>query len=96
MEPIGRVLILVGIIIVCFGFVGREWLNMRDFLNEGDRFTQLEGASLSARIKALENNPVPPMWVRERLFDLRDEQKRIQLQIDRLEGHKPKNYTEDH
>jgi len=55
-------------------------------------------ASDDQRMEHIESEiqDLPPQWLREQIGELRIELRRQQLQIDRLEGHDVKNYTEDH
>ena len=76
----------------------------REFMSRGDRCTAHECRQIQShierdneRMKHIEENiaALPPRWLSDMVEDLKVELRRQQLQIDRLEGHDPRNYTED-
>ena len=85
--------IVQAIVLGTLAFFGSAVLELRGFMFEtrANRFTDEDARQLEQHIR----DDLPPQWVRNALRDLREEQKRIQVQIDRLEGHRPKSYTED-
>lgn len=78
------------------GWTLSQTIALLEFRAAGDRFTQSDWheqrALLIAELRAI----YPPRWLVEDIADAKLELQRIQLQIDRLEGHDPNTYTEDH
>ena len=64
---------------------------LEKFAAKGDRFTVQDAAQMERRLREV----LPPRWLLERMEKMEREDERLQLQIDRLEGHKTKGYTED-
>lgn len=77
-------------------------VNLKEFAARGDRFTLEQAQAMERRILDQVHKEIPPRWLVERLDRLQSdlqsivtEQQRLQVQIDRLEGHDPDSYTSD-
>ena len=91
----GRVLAVMLTMLV--GWTAYENVQSMIFRNKGDRCTAGMCAQLDTRIMSntqrMEFNAEMYLPI---LDELKIEVKRLQLQIDRLQGHDPLTYTEDH
>ena len=105
---LANAIITVGVafLLALVGYMLREIDTLQSFRDQGDRFTSEDAMELEHRLISRIQNEFPPRWLTDLIehevanqsrinaeFDT--ELKRQQLQIDRLEGHAPKNYTED-
>ena len=88
--------ILVGLVTMLVAWTAYEAIETRTFREAGGRFTMEDGLKMGNRISLLEqrgNIYIDRVMVA--LADLKRETDRLQLQIDRLEGHDVDTYTED-
>ena len=88
--------ILIGLVTMLVAWTAYEAIETHSFRNAGGRFTESDGLALAHRIDALEMRA--GFWREEllnALSSLTIETKRLQLQIDRLEGHDIDTYTKD-
>jgi hypothetical protein len=62
------------------------------FAAQGGRYTPQMAHAMEVKVELLEQEI---HWMISEMRETREEDKRLQLQIDRLEGHDPDSYTED-
>ena len=73
-------------------------VELREFAARGDRFTVQDWSQQRQQLVDYVDERLgeyPPAWLLKRLERMEEEDQRLQLQVDRLEGHRPKNYTQD-
>ena len=70
------------------GWLFTEQIKDHAFRHVGDRFTATQARELEMRLgrREDERHHAPPAWLVNKLADLTQEQRRLQCQIDRLEG----------
>jgi len=77
------------------GWMLSSVIELREFKAQGDRFTGSQASAMRQHILREVAEKFPPRWLQDDLKELKEETRRLQLQIDRLEGHDPKNYLQD-
>ena len=77
------------------GWILTQTIELLEFRAAGNRFTQQDWEAARAQLVTEFRLAYPPKWLINDVEDLKIEARRLQLQIDRLEGHKPHTYTED-
>jgi len=88
--------ILISLVTMLVAWTAYEAIQTHAFRTAGGRFTKEDGLHLTHRIEQLEMRAT--FWREELLAALSSltiETKRLQLQIDRLEGHDTDTYTKD-
>ena len=103
--PRQSVLVGMGIAVVLsviVGITGYMWISvieLREFAARGHTFTRVDGRALAAQVNAIHQLMIRlevQSFNQDKLIDaIETELRRLQLQIDRLEGHEPLTYTED-
>ena len=78
--------LMLGALLSFVAWMFSQQLEDRDFRAAGSRWTAADAASQERRLLAEIESKYPPAWLLTRIDDLVTEQKRLQCQIDRLEG----------
>ena len=80
-------IMLTGALGFC-GWLFNEQVKDNAFRQAGGRFTETDARDLEMRLKRDDDDrhKAPPAWLVNKLSDLTQEQRRLQCQIDRLEG----------
>ena len=78
--------IMLGAFLSFSGWLFSEQLADRDFRSAGSRWTAHDAREQERRLHAEIASKYPPPWLIDRLDNIVSEQKRLQCQIDRLEG----------
>jgi hypothetical protein len=86
----------IGVLLLFIGMMGTTMMQMRSFMDRGDRFTKQDGWAIEKRVDALEKDlQYGRMTLAHAVETLTIETKRLQLQIDRPEGRPVDTYTLD-
>jgi len=88
--------VLLILLTLLVSWTAYEAIEGRTFREAGGRFTREDGIKLGHRVSLLEQNfGFVSTRLTEAVSALGIETQRLQLQIDRLEGHAPETYTSD-
>jgi hypothetical protein len=82
--------ILQGVIVAALAWMGTEAIAQRDFRIKGDRFTKDQGSDIVRRMGLIEQSM---SYILLELNEHDREDRRLQVQIDRLEGHDTRGYA---